>query len=418
MDGHAGQSEHGIFMKGPLLVIHSSVPWPLDKGSNRRIYHLTEALGRIVPIDLFCFAESGAGADQGDRFAAFCHRLHIHSLKSPPWPTIFPKLFLRLPPLPHRWKKPGIIRALRAFAADRNYQGILFSDLFLYPAIEAAFPDADFRIMERSQIDWMELAAQVHSPDLSAARRLLNRDYLTKTARLERRAYQRLSGQIVCGPEERLFLRKHLANDTKIEVLPSGYNQRDFDCTEWPRRPTAKPTLLFCGALDHPSNRDALGFYLRDIHPRVLSAFPEANLMIIGRNAPPEVRKAAAQKGVQFLGEVPDIRPHYQSAWLQVLPRRIGGGARMKVVESLAMKTPVVTTSHGVRGFSFVHDREVLLADRPEAFAREIIRLLQNPALRSYLEERGRETVSARYTWERLGAQFDRILQQFYAQRS
>ena len=406
-------------MKGPFLVVLPSVPWPHDKGNNRRVFHLAEALGNLVPIDLFCFAEGGAGAGESDRFTPFCRRLHMESVDPPPWPRIFPqRLFHRLPPMAQRWRQGNLVEALRSFASGHDYQGVIFSELFLYPAIEEAFPRLTFRIMERSRIDWMELEAQARSQRLSFPRKLLRRDDLAKTARLERRVYQRLSGEIVCGPDERIFLRKHLGDDDKVAVLPSGYNQRYFDIARWPRAITAKPTLLFCGSLDHTANRDALGFYLRDIHPRVLGALPEANLVIVGRNAPPEVRKAAAQKGVQFIGEVPDIRPHYQSAWLQVIPRRIGGGARMKVVESLAMRTPVVATSLGVRGFSLVHDRDILLADRPEAIAREIIRLLQNPALRKYIEERGQETVSARYTWEKIGEQFDRILQRFYEQRS
>ncbi|NBD38010.1 MAG: glycosyltransferase [Verrucomicrobia bacterium] len=405
-------------MKGPLLIILPSIPWPLGSGLERRIYHLLEALGDRLPIDVFCFTEKSSGGEVAGRFTPFCRRFHVQPIQTPPWPRIIPRRLVDpLPPMALRWKRREHIRAMRSFASGHKYEGILFSELFLSPAIEEAFPKIKFRVMERSQIDWMELVEQVHSGELSWPRRLLRRDYLAKTARLERRVYQRLSGELVCGPDEKIFLRKHLGDDTRIAVLPSGFNRQYFNHTEWPRAITTKPTFLFCGALDHTANRDALGFYLRDIHPRVLAESPGATLIIVGRNAHPEVRKAAAQKGVRFVGEVKDLRPYYQSAWLQVIPRRIGGGTRMKVVESLAMRTPVVSTSCGVRGMSLVHDRDILLADRPEAIAREIIRLLKNPALRRYIEDRGLETASARYTWEEIGDQFHRILHRFFEER-
>lgn len=110
---------------------------------------------------------------------------------------------------------------------------------------------------------------------------------------------------------------------------------------------------------------------------------------------------------------MPDVRPFYRRAWLQIVPLRIGGGTRLKIPESLAMGTPVVSTTIGAQGLDLRHGHDLLLADTPEAFVRETARALTTPALRSHLEKEGARTVHARLSWSLLGKQ----LSDYYANR-
>jgi len=101
---------------------------------------------------------------------------------------------------------------------------------------------------------------------------------------------------------------------------------------------------------------------------------------------------------------VPDVRPYYKRAWLQMVPLRIGGGTRLKIVESLAIGTPVVSTTIGAQGLELKHGENILLADEPDSFASEISRALSDPALLQRIEENGIVTANERFGWPAIGA--------------
>ena len=132
---------------------------------------------------------------------------------------------------------------------------------------------------------------------------------------------------------------------------------------------------------------------------------PEFKVILVGKNPGPEVRAYAALAGVEFAGEVPDVRPFYQKAWLQMVPLRIGGGTRLKIAEGLAMANPVVSTSLGAQGLALHHDEHLLLADTPDAFANAMLRYLNDPELRRRHAQAGRARILERYTWDALGNQ-------------
>ena len=85
-------------------------------------------------------------------------------------------------------------------------------------------------------------------------------------------------------------------------------------------------------------------------------------------------------------------------AWAEVVPLRKGGGTRLKVLEALALGTPVVSTTKGVEGLDLMPEREVLVADTPQEFTAATLRLLDSPQLRQSLAADGRRAV-ARYDW-------------------
>jgi glycosyltransferase involved in cell wall biosynthesis len=116
---------------------------------------------------------------------------------------------------------------------------------------------------------------------------------------------------------------------------------------------------------------------------------------------------------VTVTGGVGDVRPFYRRAWLQVVPLRIGGGTRLKIPESMAMGTPVVSTTIGAQGLHLRHGQDLLLADTADRFVRETARALEEPSLRGHLGDLGIKTVHDRLAWPRLGRQ----LSDYYARQ-
>jgi len=399
-------------MKGPWFVLLPYVPYPLTRGTYQRVYHLTRALGEHVEMDLFCLAESGEGLDQEAVFKTFTRRYKAAPFTHPPWPRLFPnRLMDKLPSTINHWRSEGIEEALSAFIGDRTYEGAVFCDLVMWPYMKRLLPGVRPLVMDRSRVDWLFQTEELATLRLGLKERFLRRENLYKIARLERIVYREVSGEIVCGPDDKRFLGGKLPGVEKIHVLANGYNATYFDPSKWPRKLTDSPTALFCGALDYTPNRDCLEWYLSEIHDRVLKEIPDYRFLIVGRNPLSDLKALAERPGVELVGEVPDVRPWYQKAWIQVVPLRIGGGTRLKITESLGMGTPVVSTTLGAQGLELVNGRDIILADGADAFVKETVSILRNRQMREELEMNGLDAVRGRYTWEALGAAYLKILE-------
>lgn len=110
-----------------------------------------------------------------------------------------------------------------------------------------------------------------------------------------------------------------------------------------------------------------------------------------------------------FLGEVEDVRPYMESSCLTVVPHRIASGVRFKILEAMAMKLPVVSTSIGCEGLEVADGENILIADRPETFARQVVALLENENLRINLTENAYALVQEKYTWEKVDQRLNQI---------
>jgi glycosyltransferase involved in cell wall biosynthesis len=86
-----------------------------------------------------------------------------------------------------------------------------------------------------------------------------------------------------------------------------------------------------------------------------------------------------------------------------VAPLRIGGGTRLKLVEALGMRTPVVSSFIGVQGLELADAEHLRLAHEPADFAQAVLQVLSDPAAAAAMARRGRDLVLERYTWKQLG---------------
>ena len=388
--------------KSRAFLFMPYIPFPVDRGTYQRVYHLFVELSKSFDVDLACLQEDPER--DMEPFEAHTQRRLAIPFKNAPWQKLFPDRLLNpLPTTVEHWQVDGVLEALRKFVAGQNYERVIFIDLVLWPYIKELFPEHSSIVMDRSRVDWLFQTEELNTLPLSLRERLLRKENLRKIAKLEREAYAAISGMIVCGWDDRNFLQKKLGESEKIFVLPNGFNEVFFDAAKHPRKPTEVPSFLFCGALDYSPNVDAINWFADKIWPLIHEEMPDVIWRIIGKS--PDARSAAWGKldGVDLVGEVPDVRPYYQSSWAQVVPLRIGGGTRLKIVESLGMRCPVVSTTLGAQGLDLPPEKTILLADEPQNFADALIRVLRDADLRQRLEVNGLNVVQENYRWEQLG---------------
>ena len=198
---------------------------------------------------------------------------------------------------------------------------------------------------------------------------------------------------------------------TRLAVLPHGL---DLDyLTPCDDQQPAPYSVIFSGSLTYAPNRDAVEYYLRDIQPRVKDSVPQLKTRIIGAlgGYKPQPGNLESDRDVEFKGLLADVRPVVRGSWVSIVPLRQGSGTRLKIVESMALGTPVVSTSKGAEGLDVTPGENILIADTPETFAQQIIRLLSDPALHKSLSENGRRLVEARYDRQFIGEQFNHMIE-------
>ncbi|MCZ6598228.1 MAG: glycosyltransferase family 4 protein [Planctomycetota bacterium] len=210
---------------------------------------------------------------------------------------------------------------------------------------------------------------------------------------------------MLCSEEDARTLRERYGA-LECAAVPSGFDPEHFRPSEPPPERDAK-RLLFLGSMDYGPNVDAAVHFARELLPGLRARRPDVVLEIVGPDATQEVR-ALDGDGTEVVGRVPDVRPYLERAAMLVVPLRIGGGTRLKIVEALAMGTPVASTAIGAEGLGLEHGRHLVTAPSPGALVPEIERLLDDPAEARELGRGGREHVHARYPWSALaGDLFD-----------
>ncbi len=212
---------------------------------------------------------------------------------------------------------------------------------------------------------------------------------------------------VVTSKEDAAALRR-LAPDGRasLTVIPNGVDLEFF-------RPQAVPrelaTLIFTGKMSYHANMAAALDLIREIMPRIWAQRPEVQLWIVGRNPPPRLRQAARDPRVEITGTVPDLRPYLARATLAVCPLRYAVGIQNKVLEAMAMGTPVIATPPVLGGLQAVPGRDLAVAEGAGAFAEEVLRLLDDGVERAALGAAGRAYVETYHRWEFLAERLEEV---------
>lgn len=193
----------------------------------------------------------------------------------------------------------------------------------------------------------------------------------------------------------------------RVEVVDNGVDTDYF-------RPPAKlgqpDHLLFLGSLDWRPNLDAVAQLLDSIFPAVQAVQPGARLSIVGRQPPAFLRhRVASMPGVELCADVPDVRPYLARAGMLVVPLRIGGGSRLKILEALAAGLPVVTTQTGAEGLLLEPGHHLTVVPHVNDVAGAILQMIEAPAAAHQQAMRGRCRVLEYYDWNTLASRLEQV---------
>jgi len=198
---------------------------------------------------------------------------------------------------------------------------------------------------------------------------------------------------VVSEQEQQLLISNFSRFIDVIEVIPNCVSVNEYNNIKAVSSPNQ---LIFSGSFRYHANYEAMIWFIRKVYPQILAEIPEVQLVITGDHAnlpiPPE-------PGVTLAGYVDDIKTLIASSWISVAPLLSGGGTRLKILEAMALGTPVVSTSKGAEGLVSISGEHLLIADSPNTFANQVIKLLRSKPLREKLSINGKKFIAEYYDW-------------------
>ena len=382
-----------------VLVVDEAPPYPPDSGKRLRTWHLLRRLARRHQITLLCYADPDAARQRAAEAALAEAGIACQAVAALP-ELSGTRLYARLlANLGSAWPYPVAKHHTGRFQA----------------AVEAMWASGRYDLV---QVEWTPFASYLSAavPHLIASHNIEAQIWQRRAAisgRWVARPYFRLQAARMRRFERRVFAQARAVTTVSLEdrATALGWGARrstivanGVDVDYFQPRPeiAVQPdTLLFVGALDWFPNQDGVVHFAEAILPLIRAQRPACRFQVVGRRPSRAlVQRLSRVAGVELVGEVPDVRPFMAAASQLVVPLRVGGGSRIKIIESLAMDKAVVATPVGAEGLQAVSGTHLLLADTPESFARTAVQLLQTPAQAQRLGRAGGRWARELYNWD------------------
>jgi len=400
-------------MRNRILFLSQCLPFPPHSGVMNRTYHVLQQLQRQFDVTLVPFSRRGHQADATSRSAATnTLREEVANVETPviiesDWSRLrkvsdhLKSVVSREPYTYYEYGNPDFRRGLDN-ALKRSPPHLVHLDsLDLYRWLPS-LPSVPTAITHHSiESELLRLPADhLRIPGLGA----YVRHQADLVEKIERRLSPRFDLNVLTSERDEGRLRA-LAPEARTMVVPNGVDTEFFS----PSSPDLEVPgrVVFLGPTYMFPNRDAVEFFLDSIWPSVRESCPEATFHTVGKNSANEKARFESRPGTSAVGYVSDIRPAFAAAECSVVPLRVGGGTRLKILDAWSMGKAIVSTSIGCEGLETRDGVNILIRDEPREFAAAVIDVLRNGELRARLGRGGRHTVETHYAWGVVGARLN-----------
>ena len=375
-----------------ILFVAPFVPWPLAHGGKIRIFNLVRELARFHEVTLVCLADD-AEPPLG-LLTDICRRVVPVMHDSNTVASFARFLFGARPYNVERYASPSLLNAISQVRSE----SFDLAHIEMPQVWPCAIACRGLPIVLGTQNVESEILKQMANACRNPVKRILYRIETAKMRRFEESAWRSAQLCLTVSELERAEVVASGVEPDRVVTVANGVDIVRFAFA--PR--LGRKRLMFLGGLDYHPNLDALQWLLTNVWPRVHTGDPDAQLLLAGRGME-KFGASGLPPGVQCIGDPSDVPSCFGEADGLLVPLRIGGGTRLKVLEAMAAGLPVIATTRGGEGTSAVDGKHLLLADTPDDFVDCCIRLLDDPLLGAKLAGNARRLVEDSYSWKGIG---------------
>ncbi len=391
--GIGERPKHGRRKEGSVKVLYVAprLPAPALDRENVRPYQQLRYLALHHDVDLIAFGDPASSGEKRSTLGRFCTRIQVVTppRTSPVAPATARHLLTTQALAVRLYESRGFMERLESLARWECYDVV-----FVHSAGMAPYGSA---FEETPKIVDLVEASSRRWTDAGSRRGLLTSAMFRREGKRLRAVEQRALGQydevLVASESAARALREHGIHPERVSVqrTPCPPHARIR------RRPSALPTILLAGHMDHLPNVDAALHFAAQVFPRVRQAVLDAVLRIAGRKPPAEVRALAGHRAIFVDPGHLDIRAHYAEAWVAVAPHQSEYGVRNEVLESLSMGIATVASKEACVGIDLAPETDIEVAASPQDMAERVIRLLLDTRRRDQLAYRARRGMQTHY---------------------
>ena len=382
-----------------ILFLSITVPFPATDGGRLRVLNLLKQIAQRNSVTFLALETQPTDEEGIERIRrlGIDARLVPHAARLPPITlrSASRAVLKRKPLTVARYDLPAFRGGFHALL-ERSSFDLIHYEMFHTGQYHLA---TDARsLLSLQNVDshiWRRLREQASS----TLRKCFFRSQERAFRRYERTMSRRFD-LVACASEVDRNLMDKICPDVTMDVIPNGV---DIELYKPNRALEEETTIIYTGSMDWFPNEDAAIYFIEEILPAIQLKCPNVKFYVVGQFPTERLKRYGNRPGVVVTGRVDDVKPYIACATVYVVPLRIGGGTRLKILEALAMGKAVVSTSVGAEGLNLTADDEIMIADEPAAFADGVLQLMKDGSTRRILGENGRRRVESEYDWRRIG---------------
>lgn len=391
-----------------ILFLAPRVPLPADTGGKIRTLNILKQIAKTNEVVLLCFSFEAEDQRYKRELEVLGIQCHFVPMKDTPlWKKVYNVLFSSVPHSIAKYGTKTMRRKVEALLKGDAFDAIHIDHLHMAHYV----PEKRkvFSILDEHNVEY-KILERCSTVARSPIKKMLYTGQAVKMHHFEVYKAQEFRGVFTCSEDDRSILNKVTNGMVPIHVIPNGVDTEYFAASG---KQEAEDAMVFTGSMDWLPNDDAITYFCAEILPLIWRENKNIKLYVVGKSPSASVKAMAAQDPrVIVTGRVDDVRLYVEKAKVFIVPLRIGGGTRLKILEAMAMNKATVSTKIGAEGIEYTNDVDIAIADAPEHFARTVVSLIENEKAAREMGEAGRRLVCKKYDWNIVGKKIKAVYQE------
>jgi glycosyltransferase involved in cell wall biosynthesis/Flp pilus assembly protein TadD len=386
--------------KRRVLMLAPYPTYPPKTGAITRMFYEMKNLGERFDLAVVCFLFTKEDHSLEDQLSQYCNfPLTVYLGDTMPQDETTPQIV-------HRYSSHRMTKLLKAIA-PANFD-IVLSDFIYMAQYRDLFPNA-FHVLAEHNIEseLLRSCAQANQDENKLKQLAQQRDTIKDFRESASQADLLLAYEQQNWPHyplrftvsdlDRQYLTQYAPNGTTLTV-PNGVDTSTIQ--SFPDQPLQR--ILFIGTMSYYPNIDGATYFAAEILPLIWEKDPNIEFWIAGAQPPEAITDLANHPKIKVIANPEDMTEVARQCCMTIVPLRIGSGTRIKILQSLAMGLPIVSTPLGCEGLNIIDGNHLLVRDNPQTFADATLEILKTPSLRASLRTQGRRLVEAQYDWNQI----------------